>query len=372
MTSLLLKHKVNLPDFEQWFTSFSNGDAQGEVMRWAKKSRNRIVHESDLELDSSCRVIWIGDWYRRAERVATFPPRMSISEVIDAVQSSRGMPPYGVMTIKRRWVDKALPAWELLDATAEAYVKLNNLLRIGHAAAGVEVCDIESGDLGCVTSELPEVSGHLLCMHEAQSELSGHFSVTDGCILEEVSEEVEIDIERGAYRARAYGLPELPRGDAVDCVDGFMAIARKVMSRDGCHVTIAMCFKGDVVVHIQRMDFDDQRIKMLTFERLANLVESLRADGVLIIGEMWTGKQTAKEKELGTVLFPARDRLDREEALAVYAITRDGRHADLTSPVERTPEGEVICGEPISFDVVMSNTLIPVQRKWKEMDSRGI
>ncbi|MFJ8614801.1 hypothetical protein ACIRD4_02990 [Streptomyces clavifer] len=372
VTSLLLKHKANLPGFEQWFTSFSNNGAQENVMRWAKKSRNRIVHESDLELDSSCRVIWIGDWYRRSERVATFPPRMSVSEMIDAVRASRGVPPYGVVTVKRRWVDKALPSWELLDATAETYVKLNHLLRVGHAAAGVEVCDLERGGLDCVNSELPEVAGHLPCMRESHSEFSGHFSVTDGRFLEEESEEIEIDFEERENRARAYGLPELPQGDAVDCVEGFMAIARKVMSRDGFHETIAMCFKEGVVVHIQGMNFDNQRIKMLTFERLANLVESLRADGVLIIGEVWTGKQTAKEKELGTILFPARDRLDREEALAVYALTRDGRYADLTSPMERTPEGEVVCGEPIFFDSMKSNTLIPVQRKWKEMESRGI
>ncbi|MFD7129441.1 MULTISPECIES: hypothetical protein [Streptomyces] len=103
VTSLLIKHKVNFIGFEQWFTSFSNGDAQGDVMRWAKKSRNRIVHESDLELDSSCRTIWIGDWYRRSGRVATFPPRISASEMIDAVRASRGVPPYGVVTVKRRW-----------------------------------------------------------------------------------------------------------------------------------------------------------------------------------------------------------------------------------------------------------------------------
>ncbi|WP_392753976.1 hypothetical protein [Streptomyces sp. LN590] len=372
MTSLLLKHKANLPDFQQWFTSFSENEAQGDVMRWAKKSRNRIVHESDLELHSSCRVIWIGDWYRRSEVEATFPPRMTIGEVINAVQSSRGTPPYGVVTVKRRWVDKALPSWELLDATADSYMELNSLLRIGHAAAGVERCDIDSGDFECVTSALPNVSGRLPCMHAAQSELSGHFSVTDGCILEEESEEIEIDLARGAENVRSYGLPELPQGDAVACVSGYMEIARKVMNKEGSHVTMAVCFKGDAVVHVQGMHFGDQRIKMLTFERLANLVESLRADGVLIVGEIWVGTQTAKEKELGTVLIPARDRLDREEALAVYALTRDGRHEYLTSSVERTSEGEVICGEPIVCDTVMGNTLIPIQRKWKEMESRGI
>ncbi|MGW3057641.1 hypothetical protein ACWC98_17210 [Streptomyces goshikiensis] len=373
VTGLLLKLKGTLPGFNEWFTHFSEGADKSEIMRWAKKSRNRIVHESDLELNSSCQVIWIGDWYRRSEAVAKFPPRMTVDEMIDAIRQSRGAPPFGTVTVKRRWVDKALPDWELLEATADTYMELNRLLRAGHLAAGVENCPLDSGHSDCITAELPEASGHLSCMHAARSELSGHFSVRDGRVLMEVTEQFEMDEERGRASFEEIGLPEFPRGDAIACVPGYMEVARRLMQRDGFHATMAVCYKGDAVVRIQGMQFPDQATKLLSFERLANLIESLRADGVLIIGEMWTSVQTEAEKRLGTVLLPARDRLDKREALTVYAITRDGRHADLVCFVERTPSGDVICGDPFALDVETgANTVIPIRRKWKEMEARGL
>lgn len=258
VTDLLLKRKATLPGFQEWFTRFSEGVSKGEIMRWAKKSRNRIVHESDLELYSSCQVVWIGDWYRRSEAVAQFPPRMSMDEIIDAIRRSRGMPPFGTITVKRRWVDKALPTWELLEATADAYMELNRLLRTGHLAAGVGACELDSGYGECITSELPELSGHLSCMHAARSELSGHFSARDGRVLEEFSEEFEVDEERGRAAFEGYGSPEFPEGDAVACVPGYMEVARQVMQRDGFHATLALCYKGDAVVRIQVMEFPDQ------------------------------------------------------------------------------------------------------------------
>lgn len=373
VTGLLLKHKATLQKFQEWFTDFSENADKSDIMRWAKKSRNRIVHESDLELHSSCRVTWIGNWLERSEAVATFPPRMSVEEIIDAIRRSRGAPPFGTITVKRRWVDKALPSWELLEATAEAYMHLNRLLRTGHEAAGVETCGIDSRHGECVTPELPDLSGHLRCMHAARSELSGHFSVRDGRVLEELSEEFEVNDEKGRAASVEYGLQDFPQGDAVECVPGYMAIARKVIQRDGFHATMALCFKGDSVVRVQGMQFPDQQTKILSFERLADLVESLRADGVLIVGETWIGFQTEAEKKLGTVLIPARDRLDKKEALTVYAITRDGRHADHVCFVERTPSGETICGDPVEFDTAgAANSLVPIKRKWKEMEDRGL
>ncbi len=151
-----------------------------------------------------------------------------------------------------------------------------------------------------------------------------------------------------------------------------MAVARKLMQKDGAHATMAMCFKGDAIVSIQGMEFPDQRTKMLSFERLADLVESHRADGVLIIGETWMGSPTEIEKKIGTILLPPRDRVDKREALTVYAMTRDGRQANLVCFVERTPTGETICGEPFDLDAGAANTLLPIKRKWKAMGERGI
>ncbi|MFC9506165.1 hypothetical protein [Streptomyces sp. NPDC057002] len=210
-------------------------------------------------------------------------------------------------------------------------------------------------------------------MHIAQSELASHFSVPDGAVLEDVSEEFEIDDVKAQASAKRYKIPEFPDGDAIARVPGMMVVARKVMEKDGVHGTFAFCFKGESLLTIQAMQFDSQRTKILSFERLADLVESTRADGVLVIGEMWTALQTAREKQLGTVLFPARDRLDRMEALSVYAVTRDGRQAETVCFVERGPNGEARCGETTGIELGGAmNTMIPVRKKWKEMESRGL
>lgn len=375
VTSLLLKHKSNLPEFHNWFTAYSENDAKTEVMRWAKNSRNRIVHDSDLDLNSSCHVTWIGDWYARSEVKAKFPPRMSPNEIFAAIRASRGIPPFGTITIRRRWVDKALASWEVLDAAAACYMYLSNLLRAGHEAANVDVCDIAGRDIDCVDASLPNLPGSLRCMYTGQSELASYFSVADGTILTEATEALAgvEDLEaQAAAASEAANLPTSPDGDAVERVPGLMEIARKIMERDGAHGTFVFLFKGEHLLSIDSLQFDDQNAKRLSFERLAQRVESMRADGVLVIGEMWMGVQTETERKLGKVLMPARDRLDRTEGLSVYAVTRDGRQVERICTVDRGPNGEASCGDVEEFEVGAMNTMIPVFRKWKEMEGRGI
>ncbi|MER5210295.1 hypothetical protein ABT063_06860 [Streptomyces sp. NPDC002838] len=297
---------------------------------------------------------------------------MSVQEILTAIKASRGMPPFGTITIGRRWIDKELESWEILDAAAAVYMHLNDLLRIGHQASDVETCNLEGTYRECVNAELPRTSGYLPCMHIAQSELTSHFSAPDGSALSDVSEEFEVDEAKAQKAAKGYQLPDFPDGDAIARVPGMMKIARQVMEKDGYHGTFAFLLAGESVLHIQAMGFDSQRTKRLSFERLARLAESSRADGVLVIGEMWTGVQTELEKKLNTVLIPARDRVDKTEALAVYAVTRDGRRSEQVCTVTRGPNGETNCSDPVESDPGMMNTMIPIFRTWKEMELRGL
>ncbi|MFE7160558.1 hypothetical protein [Streptomyces sp. NPDC057636] len=372
VTSLLLKHKAGLPEFQDWFTAYSDTVAKLPVMRWAKNARNRIVHESDLEINSSCHVTWIRDWGTRSETQGTFPPRMSVHEILAAIRASRGMPPFGTITIARRWIDKELASWEILDAAAAVYMHLNELLRVGHRASGVETCNLEGDYVECVSAALPFASGYLTCMHVAQSELTSHFSAPDGNVLSDASERFEVDEAKVNEAFESYQVPEFPEGDAIARVPGMMKVARLVMEKDGYHEMFAFLLAGESTLTVTAMRFDSQRTKLLSFERLAHLVESLRADGLLIIGEMWTGVQTELEKKMNTVLIPARDRVDRMEALSVYAVTRDGRRLEQMCMVERGVNGETHCGDPVESDPGIMNTMIPIFKKWKEMELRGL
>ncbi|MGW0912849.1 hypothetical protein ACWD1Z_14045 [Streptomyces sp. NPDC002784] len=371
VTWLLQKQKAVIPDFGTWYPQFQQSAGSSEIMKWVVKSRNRITKESDLELLSSCRVIWIRDWLQRAEGTASFPPRKTTPEILMTLHRN-GVPPVGTVTLKRRWVDKALPDWELLAATSEAYSRLERLLWTAHEAFGIERCDLPDRSLECVTSKLTDSSMRLPCMHVAQSDLQTHVSMSGG-FIEEETEPFELDPEKLEVAAARYGELAYPESGAIENVPGFMAMARTVMERDGFHGTFALLYRGQQQVAVQALEFHDQQQKILTFERLADLVESTRADGIVIIGESWIANQTAKEKELNTVFFPARDRLDRMECLTVYAVTRDGRHAELVSMVERGENGETRCAEPmdVSFEAGM-NTMVPIKLRWADMQKRGL
>ncbi|MET9909991.1 hypothetical protein ABZZ74_24840 [Streptomyces sp. NPDC006476] len=371
VTWLLQKQKAVIPNFATWYPEFQESCKKSEIMGWVVKSRNRITKESDLELLSSCQVVWTRNWLERVEATATFPPRMSTSEIIHALRHSN-TPPVGLITVRRKWVDKALPSWELLAATAEAYSWLSQILWRAHEAFGVERCDLADRPVECVTSALHSTLMRLPCMHLAQSELQAHFTMSGG-VVEEEFESFEPDPATLKAAGERYGELKFPTSGPIENVPGFMAIARTLTEKDGHHGMFAFLYNGERVVATQELRFNDQDTKMLSFEGIADLVESTRADGIVIISESWLAIPTEKEKELKTIFFPARDRLDRMEGISVYAATRDGRQAELLSMIERGPNGEASCGEPIDVTIPTgANTLTPIRRKWDDMEKRGL
>lgn len=370
VTWLLQKQKAVIPDFANWYPEFQDACKKSEIMGWVVKSRNRITKEADLELLSSCQVIWAKNWLERLEGVATFPPRMSTPEIVHSLRHSN-TPPVGLITVRRRWVDKALPSWELLAATAEAYSWLSQILWKAHEAFGVDRCDLADRSVECVTSALCGTLTRLPCMDLAQSELQAHFTMPGGVVNEQIERFDPNPTILNAAGER-YGELEFPRSGPIESVPGFMKMARTMMERDGYHHTIAFLYIGERGVATRGMQFEDQNTKMLAFESLADLVESTRADGIVIISESWFATQTEKEKELDTFFFPARDRLDRTEGLTVHAETRDGRQMELVSMVERGPNGEAICGEPADLTVIGANNIAPIRRKWDDMQKRGL
>ncbi|WP_209441437.1 hypothetical protein, partial [Amycolatopsis vancoresmycina] len=129
------------------------------------------------------------------------------------------------------------------------------------------------------------------------------------------------------------------------------------MEKDGQHATFTFLYRGDALLHMGGLIFDSQSSKILAFEKLASEMKAANADGILVIAESWFALPTERERELETIFFPARDRLDRKEALTVYAATRDGRTAGMISMVMRDDAGRAICAEPVEMDDPVANTL---------------
>ena len=143
VTFLLQKQRRSLPDFEHWYKEWQQSVSGDQVMRWVVNSRNRIVKESDLELLSTVKVRLSLDWLHEFEETWEMPARFDTRNILMRLMSDgRPMPPVGTLTIERRWIDKYLPEWELLDATAIVYDRITQLLVTAHRRMEVPNCNL--------------------------------------------------------------------------------------------------------------------------------------------------------------------------------------------------------------------------------------
>ncbi|WP_142102220.1 hypothetical protein [Pseudonocardia cypriaca] len=301
-------------------------------MRWLVKSRNRVVKSGDLDLHSTARLRLVESYYHmadafdesmlsrdtEAETVKIVPPRTMPSEYATYLS---GLPERALASklilAERRWVDKALSNYELLDALAHCYGVLANLLADAHQ---------RKGGASAGTARLLH-EGRLPCMVTTLDVRTAHYRVTDGSLVTVMGRGIA---EIGNFRSTAVRryktqLPELidaaqPQS-VIDLVDPIFTQAKNVLSKDKTHSHITMLYRGTELIDVRQTLFSDRADKYVYARDLAKAVLMTGADGVITIGEIWQSKVTLDDQ--GVVLPPA-EVPDRLEALEVYAETSDG------------------------------------------------
>jgi hypothetical protein len=370
VTFMVQKQKAELIGYEDWYTQFVKEITIKPLMRWAVKSRNRIVKESDLELLSEAKIRWVGNWVAKEERKFTFPPRMSSKDMLRVIFSNPGNPRVGVVTISRRWVDKALPDYELLHATREVFLELSRLLHVAHAAAGVNLCALDQREPSCVTSAISVQP--LACMDINSGLRQEHVDLEDGSGIDEVEHYIKRDERRVEKANKRYGSFSVTAANPIEAAPQLMEAAQRVLQKDKCHMPMMWSYRDGKIVDMISPSFFDQNGKYLMFHRLADRVESLRADGVVLVIEAWWAPGDVRDAEGYTI--PPRDREDRQEVLHVAAATRDGETLSLLAPFSRAESGEIAFGEVISGpdeEMGRLGPFLPIFERWKQMDERG-
>ncbi len=370
VTFMVQKQKADLAGYEDWYTKFVKDITPKPLMRWAVKSRNRIVKESDLELLSEAKIRWVVNWVAKEERKFAFPPRMSSRQMLEVIFSDPGNPRVGVVTISRRWVDKSLPDYELLHATREIFIELSRLLQAGHTAAGVTSCAMDKREPACVA---PAISVHpLACMDINSGLRQEHVDLEDGFGINEIEHVIMRD-EREVEKAnRRYGSFSVTASGPIEAAPQLMESACMVLRKDKCHMPMMWSYRDGKIVDMISPNFLDQNGKYLMFHRLADRVETLRADGIVLVIEAWWAPDDKRDAQ--GLLIPPRDREDRQEVLHVAAATRAGERLSLLSPFSRSEAGEIIFGETISGpdeELGVLGPFLPIFERWKQMDERG-
>ncbi|MBO4140068.1 hypothetical protein J5U46_07910 [Micromonospora tulbaghiae] len=364
VTWLLQKRKSNFANFQEWYGAWQDSVKSDPVMGWIVQARNRIVKEADLEIHSEAKVRISLDWTHEFEKTLQFPPRFNTRQILAGILTANAIPPAGTITINRRWVDRGLPEWELLDATSHAYDQIARVIYTTHQEAGVQSCDLPSRQTSCVSSDIKR---SMICMDSADENRLLHVDLHSGDRITESRVAFDGDSDELTRRAlKKYGGKfDVGSGDAIDRLPGLLKNAKMVLQVDKSHITFAYHLIDDRIVAHLPIAFSDQAAKRLAIQRLAEEARRARANGLIFVGEQWVAFVKPGEDLRHPSVVPARERPDRKEAIAVTGMTKDGRIKQLQSIFERDEQGNITFWPEVEkeYDHV-PNFLLPIARVW--------
>jgi hypothetical protein len=327
VTWLLQKQKSSLRDFDAWYSEWKASIADDPVLRWVIKARNRIVKESDLELLSEATVRYLGDWLNEHEMTMQLPARFTTHQIMDAFIQSPRLPNRGLLRVDRQWIDRLLPETEILEATSHAFFAYEHLLLKAHTMSGVSsTCHLPSRKPPCVTSELRPNFHECMRNRGDQRRLTVSLDERRRVEGELRVWELNKDADLSSQLKERYGEAEaeLGRGDAIARVPGFMQMARRVVSVDKHHVTMAWMFRDERIIEMFPLVFDDYASKRLGMDAVAERVDRLNANGLVFVTEVWIAPLGENEDWTDPKILPARERPDRREAINVIGVTKNG------------------------------------------------
>lgn len=66
MTLLLQSQKSEFVDFDSWYLPLQDSMKTDPIMKWSLETRNRVVHQADLEMYSKAVVRLSRDWLTKS------------------------------------------------------------------------------------------------------------------------------------------------------------------------------------------------------------------------------------------------------------------------------------------------------------------
>jgi hypothetical protein len=272
------------------------------------------------------------------------------------------------MLIERRWVDKALPDVELLDALAHCYGVLARILFEAHQKSIINAQDLLSDDenLHIANTEL-EHNGRLPCMVTTLSSRIAQYRLGDGePVVGEYRQLKTPDITR--RHVKRYGLEQFygdlsrEQNSIFDLIDPFMDQAKRFLQVDRYHIFVIFMFKDRKPVSIQSAVLEDRASKFALARELASQVAANGVDGIITIGEVWESHMVLDEE--GAIIPPA-EVPDRREGLEVYAEVREGDYRSKICFFHRRFNRIQFDEEADSFnESIENNFMAPIRAVW--------
>lgn len=373
VTFLLQNQKHAIPNFESWYEQWQQRMRADKLMRWLVDSRNTIEKQGDLETRSSV----------RAEIIATYTDTLPVVEIkgdlFESLESLLSRVPkalleshileHGIFRIERRWVADTLPEVEILDALAEAFGKLSQVVDDAHTQIGLPVPFLihpNRETIVPVAGGGPS-GGRLPCMIGHDNRRSIQFSLKTGDRIVLAYESIdEAEARRAAMESYGHLViePQPMDESLLPQAEWLFSRARQLFLTDGYHISLAVLFCGHDIVNITRMNFENRSDKYLVMRELATAVDRANADAVVLIGEAWSAVSAPNQP-----FFDPSDSPEKREYLHLWACSANGEVARMFA--------EIIRGESISLGETMVaaddplGMFKPIRDIWNKHRSRA-
>lgn len=312
---ILQSNKRIFTNFDPWYETWQSKLRADPLMRWMVDARNKIEKQGDLETHSFVRAEIIASYYEEGP-IIEVPAELfqNSAELIDSIQTEelkKHVLKDGILRIQRRWVENSLPDYELLEAVGIAYGKIAELVADAHLELGLESPSTMVDDVDH-TSGRESRGGRLPCMIGHSDARSQDIWLATGQAIKLEQKKVEIDLAETEQVAKRYGLDpkEILPSSAVgpeSILNNLFATARKMLTVDGGHITIAFLLKGAAIASMITLNMEEHGEKYLVMRKLANEVIKHGADAVIIIGEVWSARFDASNPYRRAVDSPEKD-----------------------------------------------------------------
>jgi hypothetical protein len=365
VTFILQKNKDNVPEFDTFYSPWQARLRDDPIMRWVVESRNRITKEGDLETESQNVVTLTADWTnertRRFEASPALPSTLLVNAVLKKIPRDL-ITEESLLCVERRWVDAALPGKELLNVSSHVLIVLSILLEAAHAHIQ-RVCSQCSCD---VIESLIEMR------KDYPLELARAEQLRKVWVKAENQRRIRYSIQsakgirredagqfKAAIRARYGPAPTLPADTDTKTLEGavlfFTERAKKILSSDGYLTPFIFALNSDGELRSLGLSHKDRAEKHIVIRQAASFLATMNVQWALLIGEVWC----VPIAELGDKIRHAVDAPNRQEAIAVNGVTKEGLSCNRRVVFSRKGK-EIAFGEETA-DSDTANIMLPIR-----------
>ncbi len=374
VTFVLQNEKSRFLDFDKWYSPWQARLKADTAAKWLHDARTTVVHQGELDSHSKAEVrllTWRDDLITKLNVPPEIPSSLILKNLplLNLLGNSQATPEElknGLIAIERRWSTTDLGNSEILEALAQVYGILSDVILDAHIHMGRFEC-IPTADEHPDFRSAYHRTGTLECMASGLDRRTQTFKVATG---EEISY-TQVLVSPSVHPREAvlrYGLDEddkLALWEELDparFATGVLHSAKRILRRDRTHARMMFIRDGYGVWHLLPLEAEDKPEQHLLMRIVANFVETKGCDAIVEVGETWS-TLAKSPTELGS--NEARLKETRGETLFVMVATREGFIRTYITPFRRGPLGGIKLGETHETGRMLLPHLQPVMSVWR-------